>query len=52
MTVSQLNEKPLDMNGTMPTFGNKVVFTSEELFNEIARLERAIMAKVTPNSKN
>ncbi len=43
-------EKPLDMNGTMPTFGNKVVFTSEE-FNEIARLERAIMAKVMPNSQ-
>lgn len=34
-------EKPLDMFGTMPTFGNKVVFTSKE-FNDIKAIERAI----------
>lgn len=34
-------EKPLDMYGEMPTFGNKVSFTSKE-FNRIGELERAI----------
>jgi hypothetical protein len=40
------SEKPLDMHGDMPTFGNKVVFTSKE-FNRIAEIERAIQANVS-----
>lgn len=39
------SEKPLDMYGEMPTFGNKVSFTSKE-FNRIAELERAIAKNV------
>lgn len=35
------SEKPLDMYGEMPTFGNKVVFTSKE-FTQIEKIERAI----------
>ena len=35
------SEKPLDMYGEMPTFGNMVTFTSKE-FNRIGQLERAI----------
>jgi len=34
-------EKPLDMYGDMPTFGNKVTFTAKE-FTKIAQLERGI----------
>ena len=39
------SEKPLDMYGEMPTFGNKVTFTSKE-FNRIEELERAINKNV------
>jgi hypothetical protein len=39
------SEKPLDMWGEMPTFGNKVVFTSKEL-NKIKSIERAIAANM------
>lgn len=39
------SEKPLDMYGEMPTFGNKVSFTSKE-FNRISELERAIAKNV------
>jgi len=34
-------EKPLDMYGDMPTFGNKVTFTAKE-FTKIGQLERGI----------
>lgn len=43
------SEKPLDMDGEMPTFGNKVVFTSKE-FNRIGAIERAIANNVTQPS--
>jgi len=39
-------EKPIDMFGEMPTFGNKVTFTSKE-FNEIEKYEKAIRQGVT-----
>ena len=39
------SEKPLDLLGEMPTFGNKVVFTSKE-FNKIEAIERAISAQI------
>ena len=38
-------EKPLDLNGSMPTFGDKVVFTSEE-FNKIKEIERLIASRI------
>ena len=40
------SEKPLDLHGNMPTFGNKVVFDSKE-FNRIQDIEDAIRAHVT-----
>lgn len=37
--------KPIDLDGEMPTFGNKVSFTSKE-FNRIDEIERAIERKI------
>jgi len=37
--------KPIDLDGEMPTFGNKVPFTSKE-FNRIDEIERAIERKI------
>lgn len=43
-------EKPLDINGEMPTFGNKVTFSSKE-FNRIESIERGIEKNVANSAQ-